>query len=321
MAAPLIDRLSARIENRLKMRHYVLLDAIGKYGSVTRVAQQMSLSQPTVTKALADIEDIFMIPLFVRTRRGLEPTPEGEVVLKRARLALVDATALQQELAAVQQGRQGRLRVGHIPYLAANALDAMWSHLLSLTPRMTLLAHEDTSLNLMESVRNRELDCAICRFSQQSIEDEVVQVPLYGQQAYLVVASSSAKRMSDMPLPEIAELSEMEWIFPPSNTPIRHAINAMFAEAGKQVPIPVVETFSIRAMSSVMRRLSRGITVLPGDIARIVADTGDAQVLSQPLKWILPPVGLAWLRGSPKAELAEQLAGVISRAMLRQDCS
>ena len=56
MAAPLIDRLSARIENRLKMRHYVLLDAIGKYGSVTRVAQQMSLSQPTVTKALADID-------------------------------------------------------------------------------------------------------------------------------------------------------------------------------------------------------------------------------------------------------------------------
>ncbi|MBF5006681.1 LysR family transcriptional regulator [Diaphorobacter caeni] len=317
----MLDRLATRIENRLKLRHYVLLDAIGKYRSVTRVAQQMSLSQPTITKALADIEDIFMLPLFVRTRRGLEPTAEGEVVLKRARLALLDATVLQQELAAVQQGRQGHLRVGHIPYVASSALDAMWEHLLSMTPRMTLMAHEDTSLNLMESVRNRELDCAVCRFSHQSIEDEVVQVPLYGQQAYLVVANDSAQRMADMPLPEIAELSEMEWIFPPSNTPIRHAINAIFAEAGKQVPIPVIETYSIRAISSVMRRLSRGITVLPGDIARMVADTGNAQVLSRPLKWILPPVGLAWLRGSPKAELAEQLAGVISKAMLKQDCS
>ena len=306
------DPLSARLESRLKMRHYVLLVAIGKYRSVTRVAQHMSLSQPTVTKALADIEEIFMAQLFVRARRGLEPTAEGEVVLTRARFALADMNVMQQELAAVRQGRRGRLRIGHIPYAARHALDAMWAHLFSIQPALALTVIEDTSLNLMEAVRNRELDCAICRFSQHSIEDELMQVPLYEQRAYLVVANSIAALMSSKPLPAIEQLSDMEWIFPPTNTPIRHVINAIFADAGRQVPVPVLETYSMRAISSAMRRLPRGVTVLPGDIARAVADMGNAKVLAQPLRWRLPPVGLAWLRNSPKAELASTLAQALS---------
>ena len=106
----------------------------------------------------------------------------------------------------------------------------------------------------------------------------------------------------------------MEWIFPPQNTPIRQVINAIFADAGRQVPVPVLETYSIRAIASAMRRLPRGVTVLPGDVARAVAETGNAKVLAEPLRWRLPPVGLAWLRASPKADLALKLANALSIA-------
>jgi len=315
MTPPVLDPLALRLENRLKMRHYVLLMAIDRHRSVTRVAEQMALSQPTVTRALADIEDIFMTPLFVRTRRGLEPTPAGEVVLARARFAVADNAALRQELRAVREGRQGRLRIGLIPYVSAQALQATWRHLLSLQPRLALVVHEDTTHNLMQAVRERVLDCAICRFSHDSTQDDLVQELLYRQQAYLVVARPSAALLARRTDLDIAQLAEMDWIFPPADTPIRHMIDAIFAAAGRQVPEPLVEAYSVRAISSALHHLPRGVTVLPGDIARTVAADGFAQVLPQPLPWSLPPVGLAWLRDSPKTAIAAQLADAV-----RQSC-
>lgn len=71
------------------------------------MAGQLLLTQPTVTRALADIEDIFMTPLFVRNRRGLEPMAAGLVVLAHARLAVADNASLQQELQASVPGTRG----------------------------------------------------------------------------------------------------------------------------------------------------------------------------------------------------------------------
>lgn len=305
------DPLIQRLDNRLKMRHYVLLMALDRHRSVTRVAQALSLSQPTVTRALADIEDIFMAPLFQRSRRGLEPTPAGDVVLARARLAVADRAALQQELQAVRSGHQGRLRIGLIPYVSTQALKAAWAHLFALQPRLALSAHEDTTHNLLQAVRNRSLDCAICRFSHTSADESLVQELLYQQQAYLVVARASARPLLRRGVQDIAQLADMDWIFPPPDTPIRQMIDASFAAAGQPVPVPLVEAYAVRTITSVLQQSPRGITVLPGDVAQMVAAGGDAAVLPQPLPWRLPPVGLAWLRASPKARLVAALATAV----------
>lgn len=307
----LSDPLVHRLETRLKLRHYALLVALDRHRSITLVARQLSLTQPTVTRALADIEDIFMTPLFVRNRRGLEPTPAGVVVLARARLAVADNASLQQESQAVSAGRQGRLRIDVTPYVSTQALDATWQHLFALHPQLALLAHEDTTHNLIQAVRSRTLDCAICRFSNDSTDDDLVQQLLYHQQACLVVARSCADRMANHAALDIAQLTELDWIFPPPDTPIRQMINAIFAAAGRTVPVPIMETYAPRTVASALQQLPRGITVLPCDIEHAVASTGGAEVLPQPLPWSLPPVGLAWLRGSPKAEIIAALAAAV----------
>jgi DNA-binding transcriptional LysR family regulator len=311
---PPSDPLALRLENRLKMRHFALLIAIDRHRSLTRVAELMSLRQPTVTRALADIEDIFMTPLFVRTGRGLEPTAAGEVVIARARFAIADNDALRKELEGVSAGRQGRLRIGVIPYVSGQALDAAWRYLFALRPRVALLAHEDTTRNLIAAIRDRTLDCAICRFSHDSTDDDLVQELLYRQQAHLVVSKPSAALVAQRNTLDIGQLSELDWIFPPANTPIRQMIDATFAAAGHRVPVPLMEAYAVRAISHALSNLPRGITVLPREIAQSVADTGAAVVLQEPLPWSLPPVGLAWLRNSPKSALAGALAAAMRQS-------
>jgi DNA-binding transcriptional LysR family regulator len=218
------------------------------------------------------------------------------------------------ELEGVQAGRQGRLRVGVIPYVSAPALDAAWRYLFALRPRLALLAHEDTTRNLIAAIRQRTLDCAICRFTQDLGEEDLVQELLYHQQAHLVVARPSAAPLARRRSLDVTELVDMDWILPPVDTPIRQLIDTTFAAAGQRAPLPLVEAYAVRAIAHALSNLPRGVTVLPRDVAQSVAETGGAVMLAQPLAWRLPPVGLAWLRNSPKSSLVSSLVQAMRQA-------
>jgi DNA-binding transcriptional LysR family regulator len=303
------------IDARLKLRHYRLVVALDRHRSITRVAEILGSSQPTVTRALADIEEIFDAVLFERTGRGLEPTAAGRVVIARAAYAIAENHELLIELDGVRAGRQGRLRVGVLPYASTRVLDSTWAYLFSLRPRIATVSMEDVTGNLFAALRARTLDCAICRFSQNdqgmSGDEAIEQVLLYHQQPRLVVARPSAALLTRFPEVDIAKLSDMDWIFPPADTPIRGMIDAIFSAAGRRVPVPTLEAYAVRTIASALRNLPRGITLLPDDIAQAVCVGGAAQVLEQTLPWSLPPVGLAWLRNSPKIDLIDGLRQAI----------
>ncbi|MET4575864.1 LysR family transcriptional regulator [Ottowia thiooxydans] len=312
--------IQSALESRIKVRHYRLLVALDQLRSVTRVAEALGISQPSVTRSLADIEAVFRTPLFVRTGRGLEPTAAGHVVIARAAHAISESQALLGELESVQAGLQGRLRLGVIPYASTRVLDAAWAHLFSLRPRVSMTATEDTTGPLLAALRARTLDCAICRFSPDSGDsgDDIEHVLLYHQRARLVVARPSAALLTRYSELDVARLHEMDWIFPPAETPIGQMIEAIFSAAGRKLPVPALEAYAVRTMASALRTLPRGITILPDDIAQAVCVGGAAEILPHVLPYSLPPVGLAWLRGSPKSDhiatLRDSLLAVLQTA-------
>ena len=309
MPTPSLPWLAAR----LKLRHYALLIALDSARSVSRAAEQLGLAQPTVTRSLGEIEGIFMTLLFTRSRRGLEPTPAGQLVLARARLALADAGALGHDLAALGSGLQGRLRIGVIPFLSHHTQDTMWQHLLTLRPRMGFVAEEATTDMLQKAVLARKLDCAICRFTSAGAEAGLVQQFLFHQEPRLVVSRKAAGRLASRGLDWDAFVS-MQWIFPPQHTPVREMIHSIFASAGQAVPMPFMEAYANKILASVLRHMPDAITILPDDIAQEVADLSGARVMPQRLQWNLPPVGLIRLQDATHAELVDSMADVIRKA-------
>ncbi len=197
------DELAIRLENRLKMRHYVLLLAIDRHRSISRAADELQLSQPTVTRALADIEDIFMAPLFVRTRRGLEPTRPGKWYLPVPASPPRTTMPCGANWKACAQGTRAPAP-GRDSLCADAILDAAWHHLLGKRPRLSLQAHEDTTLNLIAALRNRTLDCALCRFSQDSSADDLEQELLYQQTAHTSCRGTARTHSSAWPRPTSA---------------------------------------------------------------------------------------------------------------------
>src|SRR5690606_19356385 len=93
-----------RLMSRLKMRHLSMLKSIERHGSLTRVARETGISQPAVTKTLAEIESLFGAPLFHRSGRGLKPTEMGELAMLRASHMLQELDHWASEMEAVRKG-------------------------------------------------------------------------------------------------------------------------------------------------------------------------------------------------------------------------
>ena len=67
-----LNRL-ARIDLNLLVSLYVLLEE----GSVSRAANRLSITQPAMSKTLGRLRETFDDPLFVRSKRGVQPTPRA----------------------------------------------------------------------------------------------------------------------------------------------------------------------------------------------------------------------------------------------------
>lgn len=294
------DRLQHNLVSRLRLRQLSLLLTLERQGSLSRAAAALDLSQPAITKALREIEAIFLAPLFLRSRAGLEPTETGRAVLAYARLALADAEALGRTLAVVDVGLGARLRIGVIPFLSRGILDAACRHALAQQPRIAVLVREGTTDELVAALRAHELDCVVARSFYAAGED-VVQMPLYREEPALVISARAAPKLGSGKL-DWSRLAELDWILPPPHTPTRRTINTMFAVAGVVPPLPLVETYSIKAMETLLATQPRAITIVPRAVAAELQDSGAATVLPHALSWDLPPVGAMWLRRDQQSE-------------------
>ena len=66
-----------RIRRRLKLRDIDILMAVIQAGSMGKAAGRFNMTQPAVSKVIADLEQTLGVRLLERSRQGVEPTPHG----------------------------------------------------------------------------------------------------------------------------------------------------------------------------------------------------------------------------------------------------
>jgi len=286
--------LQRALLSRLKLRQLSLLQAIDRHRTLGRVAAEMHLSQPAITKALHEVEDIFGSTLFDRTSRGLVPTAAGDAVLHYAHRWLAELEATTRVLTSLEAGRSGRLRLGLTQQVPQQLMSAALTHLLDRSPRISVMAREGTTDELVAGLVARELDCAIGR-SYDGDASGLVQEAIYEQEPCLVVGAKNVRRLSRGPL-DWARLAQLDWILPPPNTPMRRTYNAIFVGAGVQPPLPILETTAIRSMEMVLRQEPNAITIFARDVVAEMERAGHWAALPYRLSWNLPPVSFFTLK-------------------------
>src|SRR5215813_5311310 len=108
-----------RIGRRLKLRDLHILLAVAQRGSMAKAATELAMSQPAVSKAIADIERELGIRLLDRTPRGIEPTTFGRALIKRGLAVFDELRQGVHELDFLRDPSVGTLRIGSSEGMAA----------------------------------------------------------------------------------------------------------------------------------------------------------------------------------------------------------
>ncbi len=143
----------------LNLRQLEYFVAAARHGGAARAAESLNVSQPSISKAIADLEALWGEPLFIRLHaRGLALTSAGAMRHREAHELLTQARALEgprsKELA-------GLLRVGCLSTLAPRWLPRILSELRKAHPAIEVQLHEGDTEDLTQKLERGALDIAL----------------------------------------------------------------------------------------------------------------------------------------------------------------
>ncbi|MBB5353020.1 DNA-binding transcriptional LysR family regulator [Haloferula luteola] len=144
----------------MELRHLECLVEVVKCGGFSAAARSLGTTQPTVSKALQQLEHDCGAPLLDRLGHGVRLTDAGELVWRRATAILAERENLQAELAGLRGMERGRLRLG-LPVLGSSVLFApLVAAYRQRYPGIEIELHEQGSQRLEEQLRRGEIEMA-----------------------------------------------------------------------------------------------------------------------------------------------------------------
>jgi DNA-binding transcriptional LysR family regulator len=101
----------ARIGSRVRLRDLHILLTVVQNGSMVKAAAQLSFSQPAISDAIATLEAALGVRLLDRSRKGVEPTAYGALLLKYGQMAIDDLRQGVKEIEFLADPTAGELRI------------------------------------------------------------------------------------------------------------------------------------------------------------------------------------------------------------------
>ncbi|HLD64746.1 MAG TPA: LysR family transcriptional regulator [Pseudomonas sp.] len=191
----------------LEMKHLRLVRSICATGNLTRAAQTLFISQPALSKQLAELEDRLGFALFHRTRKAMLPTEAGAAFNSHAQRILDDTAVLSDYLARYAKGDTGRLRLCIDRLHRADWLPAWLRQVRQRFPQVEVQVRQVP--DLLHSLRQRECDLAI--LGETSPAPEIEFQPLIRDE--LVAILPPDHQLATRPWLEAADLAGMDLLY------------------------------------------------------------------------------------------------------------
>lgn len=237
------------------LRYFVKLAEIRHY---TRAAEQLCISQPSLSHAINQLETELGVPLFERSGRNTTLTRFGEEFLKCAQRSLdtldVGIGSLQRSARGEGVVRLGFLRtlgVDYIPVLTADFLDA------DPDCGIQFSFHSGLSGELIDGLLQRKFDLVFCSEPDPSLG--LSAVPVTSQELVMIVPKNHP--LAGQESVDLADTLQYPAVFFAEGSGLRKVIDRMYDKVGDR-PASVIETEEDEVIAGLVSA-GFGVAVVP----------------------------------------------------------
>ena len=198
-----------RIKRCLKLRDLDILTAVIDTGSMGKAADRLGVSQPAVSKSIADLERALSVRLVDRSRRGVVATPYGLALNKRSVAIFNDLRQGVADIDFLSDPTQGEIRIGATDPVMTAIISPVIDRLSREYPKVVFhVVLSDTAL-LYREVADRNIELAICRMLGQLPDDLAAETLFHDAFAVMTAARNPLTRRRKLTL---AELADEPWV-------------------------------------------------------------------------------------------------------------
>jgi DNA-binding transcriptional LysR family regulator len=280
--------------------------AVAEQGSVTRAAQNLSISQSSVTEALKELETDLGVELFERHSRGLTITHNGHQFLRHATKILSTVSDARTSFSGQQSAISGTLNIGVTSLVAGYVLSDLLARYRRACPGVEVSAIEDNGGYLEHLLVGGELDVAVMVISnlrdRMALQAEILETSPYRLWLPMGHPLVSADIIS------VADISREPLIMLTVDE-IEENTGKLLSALGAR-PHVAFRTRSVEAVRSLVAT-GAGVALLPDLVYRPWSLEGD-RIESRDVSGSLPvvQVGMVWRKGSSLPQAARDFVGI-----------
>lgn len=239
-----------------------ILLAVAREGSLSAAAVRLNMTQPSISVAIAQLEDRIGQPAVVRDRRGARLTLAGEALARHARSIENVLSNAEADLKRQAEGIDGPLVVG-----------GTTGALLAIAPRVTALLQAEgrtLDLSLLEAkdeelvdlLRGRAVDLVLSPSPPRAVPHDVEEILLL-REPFLLIAALGTD-LPDAGL-TVRQAARYPWILPLAEGATRRQVEAMFLSADVPLPRNAVRCDLLATMKEMVRHTG-SLCLLPASV-------------------------------------------------------
>lgn len=218
----------------LKLVHLKMIVSLEDCLQISAAASVLNMSQPAASRMLAEMQSILGVPLFSRVARGVLLTPYGRAFARQARTLLLQLRQVTQEISDLRTGHGGTVSVGAVVAPAILLAVPAINKIRQSYPNMKVGVQVETSSVLARDLLASRHDFIIARIPDE-LDPRLFNTRQIGIEKACLIVRRGHPLTNCGPI-RLPELSRYDWVFEPSGSIMRRAVERLFVS--HNVPLP-----------------------------------------------------------------------------------
>ena len=268
-----------------------VIAALADLKIVARVSEALNVTQPAVSKQIAELEKIVGVPVVTRDRNRLYLTPIGNRLADHAKQTLNQLDRAAFDIEAMASGVSGSVSIGAVSSVATTLLPNTIALFKRSTPQATVSVSEGHFVELLPQLEAGALDILIARIWQPQELSGIEQMTLFSEP--VVVVSGRNHPLAQKKSLDWSDVVDSPWILPQANSVARQAVDALFAANGLTPPSNTIASLSL-ALNLELLRVMPALGLMPQRLAQTQATRGEIVTLPLDTHGLLSEARCFW---------------------------
>lgn len=151
-------------ENESDFNKYKFFYAVSEYNSFSKAAECLHVSQPAISHAIKELEDQLNVKLFIRDKKNVILTEEGERLVYYVKKAFDNITMGERIIKEKEKDLMGVIKIGIYSHISLFMLPQIIKKFSKLYPSVKFYIYCTSNAEMLEKLKNRELDFVVLQY-------------------------------------------------------------------------------------------------------------------------------------------------------------